>query len=501
MKSIELVVAYDRRRGIGFKGNLPWPRLQHDMTHFRTTTSQASDDGKLSAVVMGRKTWESIPENVRPLPNRFNIIISSKPESIDTSKDPKHILVANSFKQAHEIASDHPEIHKVFVIGGETPFKDALQSPWCTAIHVTEVLKVGYEVDVFMPELPKEFILHRVDDIVMDGKDATIPTQLMLYTRPSPRPNPTSTQLSSTTPVSPPLMNLTGEQGYLDLIRYCIANGKVCTDRTGVGTISMFGGLIRYNLRNNSFPLFTTKRVFYRGVLEELLWFIAGSTNSNLLAEKSVRIWDGNSSREFLDKRGLNHREVGDLGPVYGFQWRHFGAEYVDFKTDYKGKGFDQLADLVTMIRKCPDSRRLLMSAWNPPQLDQMALPPCHIMCQFRVYGNELSCLLYQRSCDMALGVPFNVASYSLLTYMIAHLCGLVPGDLVHCMGDIHVYSNHVEPLQIQLARTPREQPILRIRERTEEQGAIQTIDDFVFDDFIVEGYSPDAAIKMDMAV
>lgn len=235
--------------------------------------------------------------------------------------------------------------------------------------------------------------------------------------------------------------------------------------------------------------------LYSRGVAEELLWFVSGCTNANKLSEKKVTIWDANGTKEFLTKCGLGHREQGDLGPVYGFQWRHFGAEYVDMHTDYTGQGIDQLANVIETIKTNPDSRRIILSAWNPTDIPKMALPPCHTMCQFFVLDGELSCQLYQRSGDMGLGVPFNIASYALLTVMVAHVCGLRPGDFVHTLGDAHVYSNHVEPLKVQLERTPRPYPTLTIKRK------VDSIDDFTMDDFVLEGYKPHPKIPMDMAV
>ncbi|PVD33796.1 hypothetical protein C0Q70_05057 [Pomacea canaliculata] len=284
------------------------------------------------------------------------------------------------------------------------------------------------------------------------------------------------------------------EQQYLDAIQQIIGHGIVRTNRTGINTQTIFGMQMRYNLRN-SFPLLTTKRVFWRGVVEELLWFIKGSTNAKELSRKDVHIWDANASKDFLEKNGLGHREEGDLGPVYGFQWRHCGAEYVDMHADYTGQGTDQLAQVIDLIRNQPDSRRIIMCAWNPPDVPIMALPPCHCLTQFCVLNGELSCQLYQRSADMGLGVPFNIASYSLLTLMIAHITGLKPGDFVHTIGDAHVYVNHIEPLKKQLGRKPRPLPTVNIRRKVEK------IEDFTYEDFVLEGYNPYPKIKMEMAV
>jgi len=285
------------------------------------------------------------------------------------------------------------------------------------------------------------------------------------------------------------------EYQYIDELRRIMRHGTQKGDRTGVGTKSVFGTQCRYSLRDNTLPLLTTKRVFWKGILHELLWFIAGSTNAKELSAKGVKIWDANGSRDFLDKQGLTNREEGDLGPVYGFQWRHFGAEYKDMHADYTGMGVDQLADVIHRIKTNPNDRRIILCAWNPKDLPQMALPPCHAFVQFYVADGELSCQLYQRSADMGLGVPFNIASYAMLTHMIAHVTDLKAGDFVHTMGDAHVYLNHIEPLQEQLDREPRDFPKFVINRK------VDTIDDFKFEDFEVQGYNPHPKIIMEMAV
>ncbi|XP_039294718.1 thymidylate synthase [Nilaparvata lugens] len=285
------------------------------------------------------------------------------------------------------------------------------------------------------------------------------------------------------------------ELQYLNLVQKVLDSGYKKMDRTGTGTLSLFGAQMRFSLKNGVFPLLTTKRVYWKGIVEELLWFIKGSTNAKELSEKGVHIWDGNSSREYLDSLGFTDRVEGDLGPVYGFQWRHFGAEYKDMFTDYRSQGVDQLRDVITKITTNPDDRRIIMCAWNASDLTKMALPPCHCLVQFYVAGNQLSCQMYQRSADMGLGVPFNIASYSLLTYMIAHVTGLEPGEFVHTIGDCHVYLNHVDALKVQLQREPRQFPQLKIN-RT-----VTDIEDFKFDDFELVDYKPYPKIDMQMAV
>jgi len=379
------------------------------------------------------------------------------------------------------------DVSEIFAIGGEAVYKEALELPACTRIFVTRIAK-DIECDAFFPAFDET--LYRVAYVSKTSSHEGLAYDFVVYER-----------IKDSIEVSPALMALGGagkllheEYQYLDLIQKIIEEGYTGDDRTGVGTVSTFGTSMRFDLKK-SFPLLTTKRVFWRGIVEELLWFIKGDTNANHLSEKGIKIWDGNGSREFLDKRGLSHREQGDLGPVYGFQWRHFGAKYVDMHTDYSGQGVDQLADCIRKIKEDPTDRRILLSAWNPADLNLMALPPCHMFCQFYVANGELSCLMYQRSADMGLGVPFNVASYSLLTCMMAQVCGLKPGEFIHNMGNTHVYKNHVEPLKTQLERTPRPFPVLRIN------PDVKDIDGFEAKDFELFGYNPHGKIAMDMAV
>jgi len=261
---------------------------------------------------------------------------------------------------------------------------------------------------------------------------------------------------------------------YLDLLRDVRENGVTKTDRTGVGTISVFGRQARYDL-SKGFPLLTTKKVHLKSIIHELLWFIAGDTNIAYLKENGVRIWD-----EWAD-------ENGDLGPVYGHQWRSWPTP--------DGKTIDQLSNVIAQIKNTPDSRRLIVSAWNVAEVDKMALPPCHSLFQFYVADGKLSCQLYQRSADMFLGVPFNIASYSLLTMMIAQECGLGLGEFVHTTGDTHIYLNHFEQVDEQLSRTPRALPVMKLN------PDVKSVFDFKYEDFTLENYDPWPAIKAQVAV
>lgn len=307
-------------------------------------------------------------------------------------------------------------------------------------------------------------------------------------------------------------MSTLEEQQYLDLIQRVLDTGTERLDRTGTGTLSIFAPpSLRFSLADSVFPLLTTKRTFARGIIEELLWFVHGRTDANLLSKVGVKIWDGNASREFLDARGLSHRRVGDLGPVYGFQWRHFGAEYVDCDKDYTGQGVDQLRECIRKIKEDPTDRRIILSAWNPKDIPQMALPPCHLLCQFYVHlppaptsngpvenapKPKLSCLMFQRSADLGLGVPFNIASYALLTHMIAKVTNTDAHELIIQLGDAHIYCDHVVALKEQLTRSPRMFPKLRWKRED-----INDIEQFTYDDFIIEGYDPHPSLAMKMSV
>ena len=261
---------------------------------------------------------------------------------------------------------------------------------------------------------------------------------------------------------------------YLDLLRHIRANGVMKEDRTGTGTQSVFGYQMRFDL-SEGFPLLTTKKVHLKSIIYELLWFIAGDTNVKYLQDHGVTIWD-----EWAD-------ENGDLGPVYGHQWRSWPAP--------DGRVIDQLSMAIDTIKRNPDSRRMLVTAWNPAEVDKMALPPCHCLFQFYVAGGKLSCQLYQRSADVFLGVPFNIASDALLTMMIAQVCGLKPGEFVHTTGDTHIYRNHFEQVATQLSREPRPLPRMRLN------PDVKSIFDFTYEDFTLEGYDPWPAIKAPVAV
>ena len=286
------------------------------------------------------------------------------------------------------------------------------------------------------------------------------------------------------------------EEQYIQLIQDIVEHGTDEKGRNG-NTRVIIGSTMFFSYLNNSIPLLTTKKVAWKTCLKELLWFIKGQTNNKILKEQKCYIWNGNGSKDFLESRGLNYEED-DLGPVYGHQWRHFNASYTNCNDDYTGKGVDQLEYIINSL-KDPEkrsSRRLVMSAWNPCQLDEMALPPCHILVQFHVTNdNRLSCSMYQRSGDVGLGVPFNIASYSFLLHLLAKHCGLVPHEFYYHLGNAHIYEEHLEPLKEQITRVPYKFPTLEII------NVRDNINDYVLDDFKIHNYKYHETIKMDMKV
>ncbi|CAM9628065.1 unnamed protein product [Chrysoparadoxa australica] len=529
--------------GIGRQGTIPW-RLKGDMAFFKNltiTTSHEAKAGTTNAVIMGRKTWVSIPERFRPLVGRRNVVLSRNPRIREELTLPDDVMVAASLGDALEMLASSDmmdKIDRVFVVGGGEVYREAVALPQCSKIYITEVLS-DVECDTFFPRYAALLLPHKPTKHASMGNEAK--AHFFSLTHLSLHPNVRLPKAFTRAESSEKQVEDGGEyvfatycrepskqegdmkeaaahahapvagcgvgdeeelsegnaeeQQYLDAVRDIIENGCKRGDRTGTGTLAKFGVQMRFSLADNRFPLLTTKRVFWRGVAQELLWFVSGCTNANVLKEKGIHIWDGNGSREFLDKLGLTEREEGDLGPVYGFQWRHFGAKYTNMHADYSGEGVDQLAECIHLIKNDPNNRRIILSAWNPVALPEMALPPCHMFCQFFVADGELSCQMYQRSADMGLGVPFNIASYSLLTRMIAQVCGLKAGELVHVIGDAHVYLNHVDALKEQIKRRPRAFPTLEINPDK------QDIDAFEYSDLTIQGYSPMSAIKMKMAV
>ena len=287
------------------------------------------------------------------------------------------------------------------------------------------------------------------------------------------------------------------EYQYLQLIKDIVDTGSHEVGRNGKVMV-IIGSSMYFPLSGNTVPLLTTKKVAWKTCLKELLWMIKGQTDNSILTKQNCHIWSGNASRDFLDSRGLYDLSENDLGPIYGHQWRHFNAPYTNCHSDYANKGVDQLANIIECLKDSSQrtSRRMIMSAWNPCQMGEMALPPCHILVQFNVTGgNKLSCCMYQRSGDVGLGVPFNIASYSFLTHLLAKHCGLTAHEFIYTIGNAHIYDDHVSSLVEQAARTPYSFPQVNVERKLDD------ISDYCLDDFTVSNYRYHSAIKMNMRV
>ena len=466
---VNIIVAIDNNFLIGNKNtnNLPWNtnNYKEDLKHFRKITSKTDS---VNYLVCGYNTYLSLKDI--KLKNRRLVVIDKNSTEIEYKSQEGAIHVKN-YQMALKVCNikqQHGKCDKVFVIGGQKCISYTLQLPsrMLDTIYLTQIKK-KFKGDVFLDKyMFNKFELVKVDKI-----------RNMHFCE------------------YKPFEGIHQENQYLNIIREILEEGVNCNDRTGVGIKSIFGTQMKFDL-SKSFPLLTTKKMFTRGITEELLWFLRGETNAKILQDKNVHIWDGNSTRDFLDKVGLPHLKEGDVGRTYGFLFRHFGAEYKDCNTDYTGQGFDQVQNVLDLIRNNPDSRRIIMSLWEPPFIGRACLPPCLLLYQFRVYNDTLSCSMYQRSGDFGLGVPFNIASASLMTYLFAHITGLKPGKLIHTIGDTHIYNNHIKAMKEQIQRNPLPFPKLKIKDRGQNK-----IEDYVVSDFEILGYLSHGKIKMDMAV
>lgn len=482
----------------------------HNLNKFKIDTNTCNNKKKLiNCVIMGKNTYYSIPKKYRPLNNRFNIILSKNKifkEEIEKLNN-KYIKVFEDFDLCIDFVEKMSDINyydnnnynmcfnEVFIIGGKQIYdlfslnKEFVNNK-LTSIIVTQITK-NIDSDTFVT-LPDNFKTINVSKTLVEN-DISYDFRIMINNKllNNSHKNSIIYNINHTALNFYPKHE---EYQYLNLVREIIEKGNYKNDRTGIGTLSLFGRIMRFDC-SKTFPLLTTKDTYWKGIVEELLWFIKGSTNVKHLQEKKVKIWDGNSTRQFLDSIGLNNREEGDLGPVYGFQWRHFGAEYKTMHEDYTNEGVDQLQKVIDSITNNPNSRRIIMSAWNVKDLAKMALPPCHVMCQFYVHEKVVSLQMYQRSCDIGLGIPFNIASYCLLLNIICHITNTIPGEFIHVLGDAHVYKNHVEELKKQLTRDPYAFPTLKIKRK------VTNINDFTFKDFELINYKHHPKIKMNMAV
>jgi thymidylate synthase len=508
--SIELVAAVSKNGVIGVGGTLPW-NIPEDLRHFRDLTYG-------HCVIMGYNTWMSLPDGVRPLPGRINIVLSRDPATETLPENVHWVrhggsrtdmvagLHIETREHLREICNAYPD-KKVFIIGGEQTYRlffNAFSGEFMpTKLHITHV-------DKMIPEQHGMLTYFRVStDYQITSYSAKHKSttegctfQFITYEL---KENYMRNHFPHRPIVGEPVPPHTpsADQTYTTLLKDILQYGSKRSDRTGTGTTSVFGRQLRFDI-SGSIPLLTTKYVPWKAVIKELLWFLRGDTDASKLAADGVRIWDGNTSREFLDGRGLAHLPEGDIGAGYGFQWRHFGGAYQTCKETYDNTiGYDQVAAVLDQLRNDPFSRRIYMSAWNPAALKDMALPPCHVSAQFYVGEDQatgqhhLSCHMYQRSVDTFLGLPFNIMSYATLTHILATLTDMHPKELIISTGDTHIYNDHIEQIKTQIERYPYSAPLLVIDPAIKEKR----LEEITVDDFDVIGYFHHGVLKGKMAV
>lgn len=477
----DIILAVDCKNGIGKEGKIPW-NCPVDQVYFKQITTQKQFYSTKNIVIMGYKTWESIG---KPLENRINIVIKQpKSDSLGdrlfkiagVESATESVIFANSFEAAIEYCRDHyPTNRNIFIIGGKSLYDKAINMRGLRYVYLTKIA-ADYRCDVIvntnMNNLGENKSFMLID---------TAKTAFLEFGR-----------LEMINVSFEKYQHCHTEIQYLNLMEQILLRGETKDARgNGSDTLSLFGGQMEFDLKKG-FPLLTTKKMFLRGVFEELKFFLTGQTNTKLLEEKGVKIWTGNTSREFLDSVGLTHYKEGDLGTSYSFQFKHYGAEYKGMDADYSGQGIDQFEQLINDIIKNRFSRRLLMTTYNPTQLKQGPLPPCHgLTIQFGIENDtELCCHMTQRSADFVLGVPFNIASYALMLHIIVNIvntrstpASLRVGRLIMSFGDIHIYKQHIEAAKKQLERTLFSTPELQIKK------SIASIEDLVWEDIVVVGY------------
>lgn len=461
---MKLILAVSNNGGIAKDGKLPWS-IPEELSFFKQMTID-------NVIIMGRKTFDSIG---KLLPKRENIIVGKE---------------YTSLQDAIKLALQRENENKtVWVIGGSEiaeAFKPYITEAFLSLIHDT------FECDLFAPE----FVINSVKTInrIYHKKENDLSNDTC---------SPIVYHKSEKFTVYRCFYKINyEEQNFQSLIRRISTEGISHSDRTGNGTTSIFGHQLTFSLENNKFPMSTLRKCFFKGIFEELMWFLRGQTDSNILSSKGVKIWEGNSSRKALDSIGLNNLREGDCGPIYGFQWRHWGAKYENCETDYEGKGIDQISNLIKEIKSNPYSRRLLISGWNVQDLNEMCLPPCHTFYQFEVSPSNdngpdyLSCHYYQRSSDILLAGHWNITSASLLTLLLSHFCGLRPKKLIVSYGNVHIYNSHKDTIKEHLKRCPFEYPTLVINSSQKDY-----ITQYEFTDLKLENYNSHPQIVLDMIV
>mgnify|MGYP003385910270 FL=1 len=492
-KGFYCIAAVDNKNGIAKDGVIPW-ESPADLKFFSEKTQNAPEylydisDGNgnsryaaYNIVVMGRSTWESIPEKFKPLRGRINVIISTTMTDDSIKKyNPDRIKLSNEISKNKNASFCFVEnsfdnfLKKVQINKGDIDFNnkyDNIDLKYCyNDIYVIggkslyeEASKHKYYMGSYISHFDHDFDCDLTINMDLLTRD-THKTEIYGSHEPS---------LKFTTVFYKPKVNLC-ENNYIDLLRDLVFKGNLRQTRNG-RTHSIFAPQLTFDC-SHSLPVLTTKRMFWRGIVEELLFFIRGDTDSTKLSDKGIRIWDGNTSREFLDSRGLNKYEVGDMGPMYGFNFRHFGAEYKGKDHNYVGRGFDQFSTVLHLLQEDPTSRRIMMTAYDPSTVSKAVLPPCHSMIvQFYVDSNgSIHEHMYQRSVDSFLGLPFNITQHALLLYLVAHVSGYKPGNLYMSLGDTHLYENHKDAALKQINRRAFSFPRLNIKKKCDSNSSVE---------------------------
>lgn len=461
----KLIICVDNQNGIGKNNTLPW-YIKEDITFFKKKTLELKNKKKINCVIMGKNTYMSIPEKYRPLKNRLNLVLSN---TLDKTLENDNLKIFNNFIDLlRYVDKNKKNIETSYIIGGKTIYDYFLNNNLVDDIYINKV-DFDFKCDIKVNIDLKDYELYSNEQIITSN-NYKLEYNHYIYVNKE-------------------------ENNYLTLMKKILEEGHDKDDRTNTGTFSIFGECLKYDISNNKLPLLTTKLVPFRLITEELLWFLSGSTDATILQDKNIHIWDGNTTREFLDGRGLNHMPVGDIGAGYSHQLRHFGTEYNTCKDDYTGKGFDQLKYVVDLIKNNPDSRRILFSYWNPSQLKDAALPPCHIMYQFYVdkKNKTISCCLFQRSSDYFLANNYNAVSAILLTHILGSLCDYKPKEFIHFIGDTHIYKNHIEQCNEQLKRKPKRFPNVYFNKNVK---SLEDILNIKYEDFEILNYNPSSVIK-----
>ena len=554
-KELNIVVAYTfGKQGIGKDGTIPWS-IPEDMTYFKHITKPKDHDKTtFSVVIMGRKTWESIPDKFKPLSNRYNVILSNDEKYrlkqntiyeggkiletiklIDTIENNKktgvffttwdnfintdyyniEIILNKTYSSKYD-TNTITNTFNYYIIGGEQIYKKALESNLNIKIYSTEIypidkkeiecnsffpIKSSTTTPTTSPISPNTTITNVSPFHISKSKDINGNNYIYRFIT-------YYIQNSNNTIGNTYIESFyTEEDDYLNLMRNILYSGTSNDDRTGVGTLSLFGSMLKYDLRD-TFPLCTTKRMFFRAIFEELMFYLSGKTDNKILQTKGIHVWDGNTSREFLDKRGLKHYEEGDMGQTYGFNYRHFGGEYKGCNIDYglgtdNSIGYDQVANIIDLIKNEPSSRRIIIDLWDCTSIDKAALPSCLCKYQFNVntIKKELNLAIYLRSSDFFLANNWNSTCGALFVHLLCNMEGidLTPGELTVFIADAHLYKSHIEQVKLNLERVPLPFPKLLIKLTNGEKK--KDIQEFKFEDLDLIGYKSYPNIKAEMAV